>query len=77
MWKNETARLIAQYLKEPVDGIEIGGVSDQLLDIVKSLTRGDKRLRRCILDWLAYYCQDEEEFEEFRGEYDRIFFQGS
>lgn len=77
MWKDETARRLALYVKEPIDGIEIGGVSDQLLDIVKSVTRGDNRLRRCVLDWLNYYCDDEDEFEKFRNEYDRVFLNGN
>lgn len=74
MVKDESARLIAKFLVDPVDGIEIGGVSDQLLDIIKSVTKRDRRLRRWVLDWLAYYEDSEDRYQEYRDLYDREFF---
>lgn len=58
----------------PVDGIEIGGVSDQLLGIVKVITKENKSLRREVLDWLYYFSESESRYEELRDEYDRFYY---
>ena len=73
MVKDESARLIAKFIVSPVDGIEIGGVSDQLLDIIKSITKNDERLRRKVLDWLAFFAETEEGYQDFRDTYDKCF----
>ena len=45
---------IAWFLCWPSDGIEIGGVSSQLLDIIKTLTKGRKSIKKFVLE----LCQD-------------------
>lgn len=72
--RKELAYSIAKYLVYPVDSIEIGGVSEQLLDIVKVITEKNESLRREILEWLCYFSESESQFEELCDEYDRIFY---
>lgn len=75
MNRKESAYLLAKYLCNPVDGIEIGGVSEQLLDIIKTLVKGDGIYRRNVLDWLYYFCdEDDERYDKLRDDYDRIFY---
>jgi hypothetical protein len=45
---------IAWFLCWPSDGIEIGGVSSQLLDIIKIMTKGRKSIKKFVLE----LCQD-------------------
>lgn len=45
---------IAWFLCYPADGIEIGGVSSQLLDIIKIMTNGRKSIKKFVLE----LCQD-------------------
>ena len=45
---------IAWFLCYPADGIEIGGVSSQLLDIIKTMTKGRKSIKKFVLE----LCQD-------------------
>lgn len=45
---------IAWFLCYPADGIEIGGVSSQLLDIIKTMTKGRKSIKNFVLE----LCQD-------------------
>lgn len=45
---------IAWFLCYPADGIEIGGVSSQLLDIIKIMTKGRKIIKKFVLE----LCQD-------------------
>lgn len=73
--RKEIAYQIAKYMVNPVDGIEIGGVSAQLLDIVKVITKENRSLRREVLDWLCYFSDSESRYEELRDEYDRFFYQ--
>lgn len=72
--RGDIAYSIARYLVHPVDGIEIGGVSEQLLDIVKVVTKENEPLRREVLDWLCYLSESENQYEGLRDEYDRIFY---
>ena len=45
---------IAWFLCGPADGIEIGGTSSQLLDIIKVMTKGRKSIKKFVLE----LCQD-------------------
>ena len=45
---------IAWFLCYPADGIEIGGVSSQLLDIIKIMTKGRKSIKKFVLE----LCED-------------------
>ena len=45
---------IAWFLCWPSDGIEIGGVSFQLLDIIKTITKGRKSIKKFVVE----LCQD-------------------
>ena len=41
---------IAWFLCFPSDGIEIGGVSNQLLDIIRIMTNGRKSIKKFVLE---------------------------
>lgn len=58
---NDIAYAIANYLKNPIDGIEIGGVSEQLLDIIRIYTKDNEPLRKKVMEWIEYYFADEDE----------------
>ena len=45
---------IAWFLCWPSDGTEIGGVSSQLLDIIKTITKGRKNIKKFVVE----LCQD-------------------
>ncbi len=45
---------IAWFLCYPADGIEIGGVSSQLLDIIKIMTKRRKSIKNFVME----LCQD-------------------
>lgn len=45
---------IAWFLCYPSDGIEIGGVSNQLLDIIRIMTKGRKSIKKFVLE----LCED-------------------
>lgn len=52
------AKAIASYICNPADAIEIGGVSSQLYDIIKIVTKGDKRLKDKVHEWLIFYIEE-------------------
>lgn len=56
----QLGQALAFYLTHPVDGIEIGGVSSQLLDIIKIQTKGNKKLREKVHEWLEFYIEDDD-----------------
>ena len=45
---------IAWFLCWPSDGIEIGGISSHLLDIIRIMTKGRKSIKKFVLE----LCQD-------------------
>lgn len=51
---------LAHYITHPADAIEIGGVSSQLSDIIKIQTKGNKRLREKVHEWLEFYIEDND-----------------
>lgn len=73
--KQLLAYSIAKFLVNPVDGIEIGGVSDQLVGIVRTMTKNNASLRQAVLDWLCFFCESDDRLEKLRNEYDRFYFQ--
>ena len=75
------AQSIAFYVCNPSDSIEIGGVSSQLLDIVKIQTKGNKKLREKVREWIEFYIENGEttiqeykrDIQEAFDDYDRYF----
>ena len=55
----QLGQALAYYISNPVGGIEIGGVSSQLNEIIKIQTRGNKKLREKVFEWLEYYIEGE------------------
>ena len=52
------AQELAYFMCNPADGIEIGGVSSQLIDIIRTQTKGNDRLRGKVYEWLEFYIED-------------------
>ena len=78
---------LANYMCYP-NSIEIGGVSSQLKDIVKEITKGHKSIRKQVLEFCeefisegqfnanAYETSDEEEvLKMIKEDYNKIFFE--
>ena len=51
----QLGQALAHYISNPVGGIEIGGLSSQLNEIIKIQTKGNKKLRDKVFEWLDYY----------------------
>lgn len=51
----QLGQALAFYVSHPVDAIEIGGVSSQLFEIIKIQTKGNKKLRKKVHEWLEFY----------------------
>lgn len=52
------AQALAYFICYTGNGIEIGGVSSQLVNIVKIQTKGNDRLREKVHEWLEFYIED-------------------
>lgn len=52
------AQELASFICYPADGIEIGGSSSQLIDIIRIQTKGNDRLRKKVHEWLEFYIED-------------------
>lgn len=52
------AQALAYFICYPADGIEIGGASSQLIDIIRIQTKGNDRLRGKVHEWLEFYIED-------------------
>ena len=52
------AQALAYFICYPGNGIEIGGVSFQLVNIIKIQTKGNDRLRGKVHEWLEFYIED-------------------
>jgi len=76
------AEELARFICHPVDGIEIGGVSSQLIGIIRTQTKGNDRLRGKVHEWLEYYIEDgDTRISEYKDniqlafdDYDNIFY---
>lgn len=76
------AQALAYFICYPADGIEIGGVSSQLVDIVKIHTKGNKKLKEKVYEWLEFYIEDgDTHISEYKDniqlafdDYDKFFY---
>lgn len=82
MKKQDLAYDIANYMVHPADSIEIGGVSRQLLDIIRRITHKDKKLREIVIDYLEVFIEEGDCFvDEYLDnpelaieDYDQVFY---
>lgn len=51
------SQALAYYISHPTDAIEIGGVSSQLSEIIKIQTKGNKKLRQKVHEWLEFFIE--------------------
>ena len=56
----QLGQALAFYISNPADGLEIGGVSSQLYEIIKIQTKGNKKLRDKVFEWLEFYIEGED-----------------
>lgn len=56
----QLGQAIAFYITHPADAMEIGGVSSQLYEIIKIQTKGNKKLREKVHEWLEFYIEDND-----------------
>lgn len=56
----QLSQAIAYYISHPADAIEIGGVSSQFFEIIKIQTKGNKKLREKVYEWLEFYIEDND-----------------
>ena len=81
--KENQAYGIVNFLCNPASSIELGMVSEQLLQILKLFTRGDKNLRELCHEYIDYFIEDEDTtVDEYKNnsslckkDYDIIFFE--
>lgn len=60
---------LAFYISHPADAMEIGGVSSQLYEIIKTQTKGNKKLRDKVFEWLEFYIEGEDTtIQEYIGD---------
>lgn len=77
------AQALAYYICYPGNGIEIGGVSSQLIDIIRTQTKGNDRLREKVHEWLEFYIEDgDTQISEYKDDiqlafddYDKVFYE--
>ena len=77
------AQELAYFICYPTDGIEIGGVSSQLIDIIRTQTKGNDRLREKVHAWLEFYIEDgSTKISEYKDniqlafdDYDKFFYE--
>jgi len=76
------AQELARFICHPADGIEIGGASSQLIDIIRTQTKGNDRLRGKVHEWLEFYIEDgDTQISEYKDDiqlafddYDKFFY---
>ena len=76
------AQAIAYFICYPGNGIEVGGVSSQLIEIIKIQTKGNDRLREKVQEWLEFYIEDgHTQMSEYKDDiqlafddYDKVFY---
>lgn len=76
------AQALAYFICYPGNGIEIGGVSSQLVDIVKIQTKGNNRLREKVHEWFEFYIEEcDTQISEYKDnmqlafdDYDKVFY---
>ena len=76
------AQGLAHLICYPADGIEIGGGSSQLIDLIRIQTKGNDRLREKVHEWLEFYIEDgSTRIQEYKDDiqlafddYDKFFY---
>ena len=76
------AQELARFICYPADGIEIGGASSQLIDIIRTQTKGNDMLREKVHEWLEFYIEDgstkiseyEDDMQLAFDDYDKFFY---
>ncbi len=76
------AQALAYFICYPGNGIEIGGVSSVLIDIIRIQTKGNDRLREKVHEWLEFYIEDgDTQVSEYKDDiqlafddYDKVFY---
>lgn len=56
----QLGQALAFYISNPADSLEVGGVSSQLCEIIKIQTKGNKKLRDKVFEWLEFYIEGED-----------------
>lgn len=77
------AQALAYYICYPGNGIEIGGCSSQLIDIIRTQTKGNDKLREKVFEWLEFYIEDGgTQIAEYKDnmqlafdDYDKVFYE--
>ena len=77
------AQALACYICYPGNGIEVGGVSSTLVDIIKIQTKGNDKLREKVFEWLEFYIEDgDTQIAEYKDnmqlafdDYDKVFYE--
>lgn len=76
------AQALAYFICYPGNGIEIGGVSSQLIDIIRVQTKGNVKLKEKVYEWLEFYIEDgDTQIPEYKDDiqlafddYDKVFY---
>lgn len=77
------AQALAYFICYSADGIEIGGCSSQLIDIIRTQTKDNDRLREKVFEWLEFYIEDgDTQIAEYKDnmqlafdDYDKVFYE--
>ena len=77
------SQALAFYVSHPADALEIGGVSSQLFEIIKIQTKGNKKLKEKVYEWLEFYIEDgDTQISEYKDnmqlafdDYDKFFYE--
>ena len=54
------SQALAYLISHPADAIEVGGISSQLIEIIRIQTRGNSKLREKVHEWLEFYIEDKD-----------------
>lgn len=79
----QLGQALAFYISHPADAIEIGGISSQFFEIIKTQTKGNKKLREKVHEWLEFYIEDNDtniqayinNTQEALDDYDKFFYE--
>lgn len=78
----QLSQALAFYITHPADALETGGVSSQLFEIIKIQTKGNKKLKEKVHEWLEFYIEDgDTQISEYKDnmqlafdDYDKFFY---
>lgn len=54
---DQFTQAIARFILFPADGIEIGGVTSQLVDIIRTQTAQNKSIRKEVHEWIECFIE--------------------